>query len=416
MQDNVIQRFIGIQGHTVRAIHFLDDKGCQTEDENKVTELIIELGRLAGTMFRCSCGRDFTRYYDVRETLVRDLPWGPWQNVYLLVPRFRVNCPVCGVATEELEWIPRRCHYTSRLAQAVAFACREVRSISAIAEAFGLSWKTVKQIDKATLEARLNPPRFDNVRHLAVDEFSIKRKHTYGTILLDIDNNRVLWVCRTREAEAVMDVFRNVFGPRVCAGIEAVSMDWWPAYEKAVSEAMPHAEVVWDFFHIIKKYNSEVLDRVRLDEARNCQSEAELRAMKKTKFLLLKNRSNLTAEEPARLKELLAINRRLFVVYILRDALKKLWSYKYPQRAKEWFAGWYRRAIGSRIPALKRFAQKLKKRLHGILAHCRHPIHTGVLEGINNKVKVIKRVAYGFRDFDYFFLKIRAHYNEVTPL
>jgi transposase len=319
------------------------------------------------------------------------------------------------VKTEPLEWLPERCGYTQRLADVVALACREVRSISAIADAFGLSWDTVKRIDKDRLAGALNPPDFTGVRHVALDEFSIRRRHTYATIFLDVERNRVLWVCRTREKQAVKYVFEQVFGKAVCESIEAVSMDWWEGYEQAVRECLPHAEVVWDLFHIVKKYNHDVIDRVRLDEAQRCQTAEEQRTMKKTKFILLKNRANLTGDEPARLKELLAANKHLATTYILRDALKKLWDYQYPKAAQKWFDGWYRSATHSRIEPLKRFAHSLKARLDGILAHCKFRIHTGTLEGINNKVKVIKRVAYGFRDTDYFFLKIRAHFAGTAP-
>ena len=415
MRDNVIDRFIGIQGHRPKMIYFLDKRGHVTESDEEVAEVVVELIRLPAP-FRCSCGRQFKGYYDVRERFVRDLPWGPWQKVSLLVPRFRVNCPECGVKSEPLDWIPGRCGYTRRMADAVALACREVRSISAIAKAFGLNWHTVKAIDKAYLEGELNPPDLSGVRYLALDEFSIRRRHTYATIFLDVERNRVLWVCRTRQKQAVKDVFENVFGPRVCEGIEAVSVDWWEGYESAVKECLPNAKVVWDLFHVIKKYNHDVVDRVRLDEAKRCQTDEERRTMKKTKFILLKNRANLVDDEPARLKELLAANKRLATAYIMRDAMKRLWDYKYPKAAERWFNGWYQRAIRSRIEPLKRFARALKSRLDGILAHCRFPIHTGILEGINNKVKVIKRVAYGFRDQDYFFLKIRAHFKGVAPL
>jgi len=414
MRDDVIQRFIGIPGHRVADIYFLDEQGGRTDADDKVAQVIVELSR-SSHPFSCPCGRQFSGHYDFRERFVRDLPWGPWPCVFLLVPRFRVCCPECGIKTEPLDWLPERCQHTQRLADAVAMACREVRSIQAIAEAFGLSWDTVKRIDKARLERDFNPPDLQEVRHLALDEFSIRRRHTYATIFLDVERNRVLWVCRTREKQAVKDVFDKVFGPEVCAGIDAVSMDWWEGYEKAVTECLPNAEIVWDLFHIVKKYNLEVIDRVRIDEARRCQSNEERRSLKKTKFILLKNRANLSHDEPARLKELLAANRRLATVYIMRDALRKLWEYKYTSAARKWFEGWFNRAIRSRIPSLKTFARALKKRLCGVLAHCKYPIHTGILEGINNKVKVIKRVAYGFRDQDYFFLKIRAHFPGKSP-
>jgi transposase len=333
--------------------------------------------------------------------------------VNILVPRFRLDCPDCGVKTEPLEWIPRCGRLTRRLAQAAAPACREVRSIQAIAEAFQLDWDTVKAIDKEALEAELNPPKIAGVRHLAIDEFSIRRRHTYGTIFLDLERNRVLWVCASREKQAVVNVFQNVFGKEACEQIEAVSMDWWQAYESAVKECLPQAAVVWDLFHVVKKYNHEVIDRVRIDQARRCQTEEEREAMKKAKFILLKNRDNLLEEEPAKLKKLLSINRPLFSTYVLRDALKKLWDYVQPKAAAEWFQGWYRRAARSGIAPLKRFAKSIKERIDGVLAHCRFPINSGVLEGVNNKVKVIKRIAYGFRDYDYFFLKIRTHFQGV---
>jgi transposase len=409
-----ITRFIGIPEHRPMALYFLDRKGRSTEVDAKVAEVIVELAR-TGRAFHCECGRSFARYYDHQERLVRDLRWGPWKRVRLLVPRFRVDCPDCGVKTEPLRWIPARCHYTRRLADAVALACREVRTIDAIAESFGLHWETVRDIDKAALKARLNPPNLLGVRHLALDEFSIRRRHTYGTIFLDAERTRVLWVCETREKKAVIDVFRNVFGPDVCRGIEAVSIDCWDAYEAAVHECLPNAQVVWDRYHMISNYNLKVVDRVRIDEARRCQSKEERETLRKAKFILLKNRRNLVNDEPAELRELLAANRRLLTVHVLGDGLKELWEYRYPAAAAKWFEGWYRRAIHSRIEPLKRFARMLRERLDGVLAHCRYPIHTGTLEGVNNTVKVIKRVAYGFRDLEYFFLKIRAHFSEIHP-
>lgn len=415
MREEDIHRFMGIPEHCVQAIRFYDEQGNETDVDREVSAVVVDLLRTTRG-FRCPCGRRYERYYDCREQKVRDLPWGPWQRVWLRVPRFRVECDRCGVKTEMLDWIARGRTYTQRLAQAVALACREVRCIAAIAEAFGLSWDTVKAIDKSALQKELNPPKLEGVRHLALDEFSIRRRHTYGTIFLDVEHNRVLWVCATREKAVVAAVFRDIFGKDVCAGIEAVSLDWWEGYEGAVRECLPRARIVWDLFHVIKKYNLEVVDRVRVDEAARCQTPEERRAMKKTKFILLKNRRNLTADEPARLKELLAVNRRLLVAYVLRDALKKLWDYTYPKAAAKWFAGWYQRAIHSRVAPLQRFARSLKARLHGILAHCKYPINSGVLEGINNKVKVIKRIAYGYRDQQYFFLKIRGHFPGIHPL
>ena len=308
MRRESIARFFGIPGHQVAAIHFLDASGRSAQDDRAVERVVIELTRTE-KRFTCRCGRAFERYYDCRDLFVRDLPWGPWPTVELLVPRFRLCCPECGVKTEALVWLDARHRQTRRLSDAVALACREVRSIKAIAEAFHLDWQTVKRIDKAALALELNPPDFTGLRHLAIDEFSIRRRHTYGTIFLDVERNRVLWVCATREKEAVKEVFEKVFGPKVCAQIEAVSMDWWEGYESAVSECLPNAEIIWDLFHVVKKYNLEVIDRVRLDESLRYQDRDERLAFKKSKFLLLKNRQNLLSHELARLKDLPRVNR-----------------------------------------------------------------------------------------------------------
>jgi transposase len=131
--------------------------------------------------------------------------------------------------------------------------------------------------------------------------------------------------------------------------------------------------------------------------------------IKGSKWLLLSNRENLERrEDRIRLKELLAANWALMKAYVMREDLKRLWSYKYPKAARRFFDAWYRRAMYSKIAPLKRFARLMKKHLDHIIAHCRWPLHTSLLEGMNNKIKVIKRVAYGFRDNEYFFLKIRA--------
>ena len=182
------------------------------------------------------------------------------------------------------------------------------------------------------------------------------------------------------------------------------------AYELEVRQWCPNAEIVYDLFHVVAKYGREVIDRVRVDEANRLRQDKKARqVVKGSRWLLLRNRENITrSEDRIRLQELLAANKKLSTVYILKDDLKHLWRYRYPAAALRFWKQWYNRAVRSRIKPLVEFAKKLKGYLDGILAHCRWRIHTSVIEGINNKIKVIKRMAYGFRDDEYFFLKIRA--------
>jgi len=191
-------------------------------------------------------------------------------------------------------------------------------------------------------------------------------------------------------------------------------MDMTMAYEEEVRAHCPHAVIVYDLFHVVAKYGREVIDRVRVDEAHRVrQDKAVRKVIKGARWLLLRNRENVKTEDRVRLQELLAANRRLAVVYVLKDDLKHLWDYTYPGAAMRFFAGWYQRAIRSRINPLKAFARQLKARLPGIIAHCAFPLHTSILEGITNKIKVLKRMGYGYRDDGYFFLKIMAAFPGI---
>jgi transposase len=255
------------------------------------------------------------------------------------------------------------------------------------------------------------------VRQIAIDEFAIQKGHRYATSIVDPVTTKVLWVGRGRGREDIRPFFA-LLGPEGCAQLRAAVMDMSEAYELETRAHCPQAVIVYDLFHIVAKYGREVIDRVRVDLTNrlaraagpnDLRTRARRRVIKGTRWLLLRNRENVTTpRDRVRLREVLAANRRLWVVYVLKDALKQLWRYRYRGAAQRAWRQWYGWAIRSRIPALLTFARNLKAKLPGILAHCQYPLHTGVLEGMNNKIKVIKRMAYGFRDDAYFFLKIRA--------
>jgi transposase len=304
---------------------------------------------------------------------------------------------------------------TKRFAESVARLAR-VLPIKQVADHYRLHWETVKAIDKAALEGQLRPVDLSGVQQIAIDEFAIRKGHRYATSVVDPTNHRVLWVGRGHTREAIRPFF-TLLGSEGCAKIEAAVMDMSEAYELETRVHCPQAEIVYDLFHVVAKYGREVIDRVRVDQTNRIakagrsdnSTRARRRVIKGTRWLLLRNSENITApQDRVRLQELLAANRPLWVVYMLKDSLKQLWRYRYRRAARRAWNQWYGWAIRSRIPALVIFAKRLKPKLPGILAHCRYPLHTSVLEGINNKIKVIKRMAYGFRDDDYFFLKIRA--------
>lgn len=310
---------------------------------------------------------------------------------------------------------------TKRLADKIA-ALAQLLPIKHVAEWFGVSWDTVKQIDRRALAARLGPFEVGPVRVLAIDEFALHRGHRYATTVVDPDTKRVLWVGAGRTS-ADLAPFFALLGPAGCQAIEAVVMDMALPYVAAVRAHCPRAAIVYDLFHVVARYGREVIDRVRVDETNRWRRAergqpsvvAARRVIKGTRWLLLRNWTNLaTPADRVRLTELLRVNRPLYIAYVLKDDLKQLWRYRYRKAARRAWRDWYRRARASRVPALVEFARRLAQWQEYIVNHARYPLHTGLLEGINNKIKVLKRMAYGFRDDDYFFLKIRAAFPGIS--
>jgi len=361
---------------------------------------------------RCSgCGRLTRAIHDLQVRRIRDLPLFEYR-VELEVPRVRVACRRCGPKLEQLDWLDAYARVTQRLAASVAQLCK-VASILHVARYFGLDWKTVKELDRRNLERELGPVDLDGIEVIGLDEFAIQKGHRYATVVVEPTRKRVLWIGRGRGREDVRPFF-ELLGPERCARLKAAVMDMNAGYELEVKAHCPNAHIVFDLFHVVAKYGREVIDRVRVDRANELRGQQqERRIVKGARWLLLRNRQGLPPDQDVRLTELLAANRALFVVYVMRDALKDLWHYRHPGYAARAWQGWYRKAMRSRIGPLKRFARGLRPYLQGILAHCHYPLGTNLIEGINNKIKVIKRMAYGFRDDAYFFLKIRAAFPGV---
>lgn len=398
-QDYSTDVLVGWEGYTWSTVRRIDPS--TPADRPRVE---IELVRVKPTFVCSGCGQETTQLHDVTRRCVRDLPILD-ADTYVWFPRYRVACSTCGPRVEALPWLAPWARVTTRLAENVVRLCR-VLPVQHVADFYRLDWDTVKELDKAALAERLLPMDLSDVTIVAMDEFALRRGHQYATVVLEPRRKQVLWVGRGRGREDIRPFF-TLLGPDGRQRLEAVVMDMNPAYEEEVRLQCPQAAIVYDFFHVLTKYSREVIDRVRVDEANRLRQDRPARqVVKGARWLLLRNRENLKAADRVKLRELLQANRALATVYVLKDDLKHLWDYTYAGAARRFFTEWYQRAIYSRIPPLKIFARRVKARLDGILAHCRYPFHTSLLEGINNKIKVLKRMAFGYRDDEYFFLKI----------
>lgn len=378
-----------------------------SEADEVRSEIWIELFPDESCPMECSgCGEMVTQVHERVERWIQDLPaWGA--DTQLLVHLRRVKCRRCTTAMEKVSWLEPYARVTKRLAHSIARLC-DILPVRQAAQFYDVSWHTAKRIHKHYLEQTVGAPDLSNLTVIAMDEFAIQKGHRYATVIVEPQTRRVLWVGRGRGREDVRPFF-ELLGQEGCKGLRAAVMDMWEPYELEVRLHCKQAEIVYDLFHVISNYGREVIDRVRVDEANRLKDDKKARkVIKGSKWLLLRNKRNVRrAEDRVRLKELLAANQRLAKAHILKEDLGHLWRYKYEGAARRYWQDWYHRAIRSRIEPLKKFARKLKPRLPGILSHCRYPFNTSVLEGINNKIKVIKRMAYGFRDDEYFFLRIR---------
>jgi transposase len=385
--------------------------GWRHEQRGERRWLVVELQPQGAARICSGCGRSVSAIHDRTVRRIRDLPVFE-DPVELRVPRLRLACMSCGPRLERLDWLDPHARVTRRMAESVARLCA-MTTVRHAARWFDLDWKTVKRIDFGHLQRTLGPVDLSGVTVIAMDEFAIQKGHRYATVVVEPERKRVLWVGRGRSRAEVRPFF-ELLGPEGCQRLRAVAMDMNTAYDLEVRQHCPDAEVVYDLFHVVAKYGREVIDRVRVDEANRLRDDRSARKVVKTsRWLLLRNRGNVPAGQTVKLDELLAANRALLTVYLLKDDLKQLWRSGCEQQARRRWRSWKRRALDSGLEPLKTFVRRLEPYLPGILAHCRWPLGTNLVEGINNKIKVIKRMAYGYRDDAYFFLKIRAAFPGV---
>lgn len=277
-------------------------------------------------------------------------------------------------------------------------------TVQEVAEHLGLNWKTVKDIDKAFLERDYGTPKLDGLRILAVDEISIKKRHRYMTVVLDYETGRVVWMKEDRTCETLSAFFR-LMTEEQRSRLEAIAMDMWDPYLKAVQDHVPHVKIVFDLYHVVAAFG-RVIDAVRNLEYHKA-SKSNKTVIQGTKYLLLMNKQNIpTRKARQHLNRLLGMNKTLNKLYILKDSLKWLWDYSYTASAQKALDNWCRLARTIRYPIVRQFASRIERYAYGILNHCAHPINSAKIEGSNNKIKVIKRKAYGFHDTRYFTLKV----------
>ncbi|ODS04916.1 ISL3 family transposase [Vibrio scophthalmi] len=369
------------------------------------TASLITLTLKPNSQAKCLCGLEAEAIHEyqwrhVKEAMLLGVP------VELSVQTRRIKCRDCGIKTESLSWLEPYARITKRLKSYIE-QLLPLLPIKHISQLTSVHWHTIKEIDKLRLRQAVPPVKWEALRQLVMDEFAIFKGHRYATVIADAKTHQVIWIGLGRSRKDIRPFFEQLGKHGI--NIEAVAMDMNTAFDLEVQAHCPNAKIVYDLFHVVAKFGREVMDRVRVDQANKLKQDKKARQwVKRSRWVLLKNRGNLNTQQDSYLTEILNINKDLMTTYILGAQLKELWYCESERHAKGLWDAWWEQVQESGIKPLKEFARKLSPYLHGIIASASYPLNTCTFEGINNKIKLVKRMGYGYRDTDYFFLKIKA--------
>lgn len=336
----------------------------------------------------------------------RSIPIGS-QPVRIDLDVARVACAQCGANRQsDVRFADPGRNYT-RCFERYALELSPHMTIQDVARHLHVGWDVIKEIQRRSLSQRFRKVKVGHLRQIAIDEISIGRGHRYLTVVLDLESGAVVFVGDGKGAEALEPFWKRLKTAR--AKIQAVAMDMSPSYISAVTTHLRKAVIVFDHFHIIKLFNEKLSD-LRRNLYREATEKLHKKVLKGTRWLLLKNPDNLdqSRKEPQRLKDALALNEPLATAYYMKEDLRQVWQQPDKKAAHRVLEDWIRRAEVSGIRILIKFAHTLALHRNSILAYYDYPISTGPLEGTNTKIRVMQRQAYGFRDTEFFKLKIYA--------
>jgi transposase len=336
---------------------------------------------------------------------VRDLSCGD-TRVYLEFEVRRLHCRRCGkVKREQLDFLADNPLYTRRFAFYVGRRCRSA-SIKDVAQELRLDWHTVKTLEKQYMAAQLERIGTPGPRAIGIDEISIRKRHTYRIVVSDLIRGRPIWFGGDDRSEASMAQFYDWLGKTRARRIRLAVMDMWKPFRTVTSERAPQAAILFDKFHVLR-HLSDALDDIRKSEYARLTGK-ERRYIKGQKYTLLSHRENLDLNGRKALKTLLAANKRLNTAYLLKESFGQLWNYEREAYARRFFENWRQSLKWQRLKPYEKFAEMIERHWDGIAAYCKpeNKVSLGFVEGLNNKIRVIQRRAYGLRDEEYLRLKI----------
>jgi transposase len=326
--------------------------------------------------------------------------------VYLEFEVRRVRCRRCGaVKRERLSWLADNPFYTKRFARYVGRRCRTA-TIRDVARELRLDWKAVKSLEMEYMQAQLDRVGRPGPRVIGIDEISVRRGHSYRIVVSDLIRRRPIWFGGTDRSEASLDAFFTEIGPKHSKKVRLAVMDMWKAFRNSTNRNAPQAGILFDKFHVLR-HLGDAMDKVRKSEYARVNGP-ERTFIKGQKYTLLSHGTNLSQDGKKSLKQLLAVNKRLNTAYLLKEMFSQLWDYQTEGWARRFFERWKDALKWQRLRPFEKFTRMIESHWHGIALYCRpeNKIALGFVEGLNNKIRVIQRRAYGLQDQEYLRLKV----------
>ena len=394
MSTSLLYQAFGVRGYEYRRTDFIEGQVLFT----------IEQGR---DKLRCpACGSAAVHAQGAKERIWRTIPIGRKSTfVALRVPR--VICFRCEHTRQvKVPFADPRRSYTHAF-ERYALELSRCTTIQDAALHLEVSWDIIKDIQKRHLERRFAKPKLHKLKEIAIDEIAVGKGHHYLTVVLNLISGAVVFVGDGKGVEALEPFWRRL--RRSHAKVRAVASDMSKAYIRAIRDNLPGVVHVFDHFHVIKLFNDK-LSALRRDLYHQAQSDRARHILKGTRWLLLKNPENLdpSKKEPQRLQRALRLNQPLALAYYLKEDLRQIWMQSSKSQARLVLRNWIASARASGVRMLQQFADTIEEHQKGILNYYDYPISTGPLEGTNTKIQLMKRQAYGYRDHEFFKLKILA--------
>lgn len=343
---------------------------------------------------------------DKRSQTIEDLSvFG--KRTFLVISKRRINCECGYKGTEYLECLDEYQQQTNRYQKWIYAFCKRMTGLD-VARLFGISKHTVYRLDKKGIKKELAEQEELKPKAISIDEISRKKGHKYMTIISAPIIKKIIFIAKERKTSDITPFFKKK-GEKWCKNIAFATMDAWPAFRKAVKKYCKNAVICFDHFHLAQHFG-KAIDKLRIAETRKA-TEKERKVYKGTRWLLLKNPENLKEEQQTALDDLLKINENLYIAYLLRGEFRQIFKGETAHSRLVRLSIWIKKANAVNIPEIKEFVHKIIKWKQYIKNSLRYNYSNSFAEGINVKIRVIQRMAYGYKDFEYLKLKIFQQFN-----